>query len=518
MSLLLRRIPLVFHVATASKSSQAQSLIRIYESAREACAKFSPAPRVDPRAVFVNNELDLGRIDVYGFDYDYTLAVYTRDINELIYKLALRRLISQFKYPSGLLELPYDREFAIRGLHFDVQSSCLLKVDAFSQIQAGAVYRGRRKLSVAEVKNLFPGLCLPDLEARQMPQLVDLFSLPWAGLLSTVVHYCDAHNIVYDPKCLYDDSAECVQQVHISGELYQKVGENLESYIHPNEGLKEYLELLNSAGKELFVVTNSPYKFINVGMTYMLGPEWRKYFEYIVVSAKKPTFFHGREPFRLYDPEADVIRFEKVNRLEEGSVYCRGNIDELSSRAGFKGKGVLYFGDHIYTDLADPILRLGWRTAAVVPELAREIRTQNNDAYRRSIQWLEVLTTIIEEYQANAQDDPDSAELMEDWRKERADLRDYVKSLFNPQFGSLFRTFHNMTHFSRRLNRLSDVYTSRVPNMLKYSLNHCFFPRRNALPHENLHSVPVNADHMVDIVKQKEQIRHDTPPAASVPA
>ncbi|PIO69771.1 5' nucleotidase family protein [Teladorsagia circumcincta] len=122
--------------------------------------------------------------------------------------------------------------------------------------------------------------------------------------------------------------------------------------------------------------------FRNVGMSYMLGEDWRKYFKYIVVLAKKPTFFKGREPFRIYDPDLDMMRFEKVHRLEEGQIYSGGNIDELSARAGFKDKGVLYFGDHIYTDLADPILRLGWRTAAIVPELAREIRVQNGESYQ----------------------------------------------------------------------------------------------------------------------------------------
>ncbi|KIH59941.1 hypothetical protein ANCDUO_09817 [Ancylostoma duodenale] len=145
-------------------------------------------------------------------------------------------------YPAGLLDLPYDLTFAIRGLHFDVQSSCLLKVDAYSQIQTGAVYRGRRQLSDEEVKELFPGLCLPNMEGRQMPQLIDLFSLPWAGLLSTVVHYCDTNKIVFDPKSLFNDLAECVKQVHITGEMYRKVSENLKEYVHPNEGLKDYLE------------------------------------------------------------------------------------------------------------------------------------------------------------------------------------------------------------------------------------------------------------------------------------
>ena len=43
----------------------------------------------------------------------------------------------KFQYPRSLLDEKYDNEFAIRGLHFDVQTSCLLKVDAFSQIQGG---------------------------------------------------------------------------------------------------------------------------------------------------------------------------------------------------------------------------------------------------------------------------------------------------------------------------------------------------------------------------------------------
>ncbi|VDP02263.1 unnamed protein product [Heligmosomoides polygyrus] len=346
-----------------------------------------------------------------------------------------------------------------------------------------------------------------------MPQLIDLFSLPWAGLLSTVVHYCDLHNIVFDPKCLYDDLAECVKQVHVTGEMYQKVTDDLENYVHPNEGLNKYLEMLHSSGKELFVVTNSPFKFIDAGMTYMLGSDWRRYFKYIVVSAKKPTFFHGREPFRIYDPTQDVVRFEKVGRLEEGQIYSGGNIDDLSNRAGLKDKGVLYFGDHIYTDLADPILRLGWRTAAVVPELAREIRIQNDDSYRNTIQWLEMLTAIIEMMQPGSIEDSECAKLIDQWRTERSHFRDNAKALFNPQFGSLFRTYHNMTHFSRRLNRLSDVYTSRVPNMLKYDLNHCFFPRRNALPHENLHSVPINSDCILDLLKQNERLHRNSTPA-----
>jgi hypothetical protein len=59
-----------------------------------------------------------------------------------------------------------------------------------------------------------------------------------------------------------------------------------------------------------------------------------------------------------------------------------------------------------------------------------------------------------------------------------------TKHVFNEQFGSLFRTYHNPTYFSRRLFRFADVYTSNVTNFLRFSPKHTFYARRGALPHE----------------------------------
>lgn len=36
---------------------------------------------------------------------------------------------------------------------------------------------------------------------------------------------------------------------------------------------------------------------------------------------------------------------------------------------GWKGRSVLYFGDHPYTDLADASLVHGWKTGAIIKEL-----------------------------------------------------------------------------------------------------------------------------------------------------
>jgi hypothetical protein len=63
-------------------------------------------------------------------------------------------------------------------------------------------------------------------------------------------------------------------------------------------------------------------------------------------------------------------------------------------------------------------------------------------------------------------------------------FRQKIKCVFNKQFGSVFRTYHNPTYFSRRLFRFADIYMSCLTNLLNYSVNHTFYPRRGVMPHE----------------------------------
>ncbi len=47
--------------------------------------------------MYANNELDLQEIDVYGFDYDYTLATYKPILHYLIYNLGRDKLVRDQK-------------------------------------------------------------------------------------------------------------------------------------------------------------------------------------------------------------------------------------------------------------------------------------------------------------------------------------------------------------------------------------------------------------------------------------
>ncbi|ORZ08873.1 hypothetical protein BCR42DRAFT_123898 [Absidia repens] len=55
-----------------------------------------------PEDIFVNNELDLGQVQVYGFDYDYTLANYRHELSHAIYDTLKDILVDMLRYPRQI--------------------------------------------------------------------------------------------------------------------------------------------------------------------------------------------------------------------------------------------------------------------------------------------------------------------------------------------------------------------------------------------------------------------------------
>jgi hypothetical protein len=75
--------------------------------------------------IYANTYVDLGKINVIGFDFDYTLVTYTEQLLELIYDMALRRLVEGRQYPAEMLRsdrLKFDPLFSIRGLAVDLKT------------------------------------------------------------------------------------------------------------------------------------------------------------------------------------------------------------------------------------------------------------------------------------------------------------------------------------------------------------------------------------------------------------
>lgn len=52
---------------------------------------------LNPSTIYANNEVDLDEVDIYGFDYDYTLALYSNTLDTMIYNTARDFLVKHYK-------------------------------------------------------------------------------------------------------------------------------------------------------------------------------------------------------------------------------------------------------------------------------------------------------------------------------------------------------------------------------------------------------------------------------------
>ncbi|XP_037539653.1 5'-nucleotidase domain-containing protein 3-like, partial [Nematolebias whitei] len=317
---------------------------------------------VDPDTIFANNEMSLRDIEIYGFDYDYTLAFYSSHLHTLIFNIARDILISKHRYPEGLQKYEYIPDFAVRGLHYDVQKALLMKIDAFHYIQLGTVYRGLHPVPDEEVIAMYEGSHVPleimsdfygkSIHGHTMKQFMDIFSLPEMTLLSCVNDFFMSHNIDYEPVHLYKDVKEAIRDVHVKGIMYRAVEADMEKYICYGEQSQAVLKKLSAHGKKMFLITNSPFDFVDRGMSYIVGKNWRDLFDAVIVQADKPSFFNDRrKPFRRVTDKGALL-WDRIHRLEKGQIYKQGNLYEFLRLTGWRGSKVLYFGDHIYSDLA----------------------------------------------------------------------------------------------------------------------------------------------------------------------
>ncbi|CAI9562188.1 unnamed protein product [Staurois parvus] len=288
-------------------------------------------------------------------------------------------------------------------------------------------------------------------------QYMDIFSLPEMTLLALANDFFISNDIDYDPVHLYKDVTDAIRDVHVKGFMYKWIMSDLEKYILRGDETHAVLHRLASQGKKLFLITNSPFSFVDKGMKYMVGKDWRDFFDVVIVQADKPNFFNDCiKPFRRVAGNGD-LKWDRISKLEKGQVYKQGNLFDFLRLTGWRGSKVLYFGDHLYSDLADLMLRHGWRTAAIVPELETETKIVNTEQYSQSLTWMQALTGLLERMQNFR--DPESQQILQDWMRERQELRAVTKNLFNPQFGSIFRTCHNPTYFSPAASAVSLIST-----------------------------------------------------------
>src|ERR1700753_1299465 len=104
--------------------------------------------------VYVNRNLRLDKIEMLGFDMDYTLALYNQArIEELSMRATLEKLVTAKGYPEEIRSLAYDPMLAVRGLVVDRVNGNIFKPDRYGF--PGRARHGLKNLDRTLVADLY---------------------------------------------------------------------------------------------------------------------------------------------------------------------------------------------------------------------------------------------------------------------------------------------------------------------------------------------------------------------------
>uniref|UniRef100_A0A8B9RNM8 5'-nucleotidase, cytosolic II, like 1 n=1 Tax=Astyanax mexicanus TaxID=7994 RepID=A0A8B9RNM8_ASTMX len=414
----------------------------------------------------------LANIKCYGFDMDYTLAIYkSPEYEGLCFELLRDRLVS-VGYPHELLRYSYDPNFPTRGLVYDSSYGNLLKVDSHGNILVCA--HGFIYLTGAEILHYYPTRFIQRDDTERFYILNTLFNLSETYLYACLVDFftgCSRYK-----NC---------QQGFKHGDLFMSYKSMFQdvrdamNYLH--DTVKYVLYILDSLNRiknvaKVFLATNSDYNYTEGIMKYLLesppgskNPKklWRSYFDLVVVDTRKPLFFAEGTVLRQVDTNTGKLRIGTyTGDLQHGTVYSGGSSDLVCDLLDVRGKEILYVGDHIFGDILKSKKRQGWKTFLVVPELAKELQvwTEKNGMFQE----LRQLDVYLSEL--------------------------HNMDLCYGKMGSLLRYGCTKTLFASQLLRYADLYAASCLNLINYPLTYLFSASSVLMPHESAVSPHLSQD------------------------
>lgn len=482
------------------------------------------------RRIFTNRDLNLDRIPLVGFDMDYTLAIYRQDaIEALSLTCTIQKLVAR-GYPEALRRTDADPRFAIRGLMVDKRLGNVMKMDRHGYV--GRAYHGRRLMTSDERKEVYRFQRLGQERERFAP--VDtLFELPEVTLFAQIVELIDEHPEWWPGSSppgypeAWQDVRECIDESHRDGSIKDLVREDPSRYIERDPDLPETLHKFRSAGKRLFVLTNSFFPYTDAVMRYLLGnaspsyADWTAYFDWVVVGSGKPGFFSEGRPFQELSRTGERVGSPRHD-VQRGKFYQGGNQAGLQRSFAVHPDEVLYVGDHIYGDIVRSKKSSGWRTALVVQELQHELSVRHDrkitleeiealytlrariaaevSAQRHLSRVLARLTAeqiverdglshdeaqaLLEQTRASVRRDVERLRAHEDETRQTLERRSReVDEAFNPYWGSSFAERHDTSRFGSQVEYYACIYTSRVSNFRYVSPSKYFLSPHGSLPH-----------------------------------
>ncbi|KAK0053983.1 cytosolic purine 5-nucleotidase [Biomphalaria pfeifferi] len=459
--------------------------------------------REPSKRVFVNRSLMLEKVRFFGFDMDYTLAMYKSPEYETLGFNHLKQRLVNMGYPEAIIDFEYDPSFPIRGLWFDTYCGTLLKVDGFGNILV--CLKGFQFLRSADIRVLYPTMFV-QMDETRFRIFNTLYELPLIYILACLIDYFNnnteynqtrlgvrAGDVTMTYESIYNDVNAAMEYVHAGdGPLKADTVKNVNKYIVQDERLPVLLSRLRENGKKVFLATNSDYKYTNKVMNYLFdtgsNPDkkcWTSFFDFIVVDAKKPLFFLQGTLLREVNKTTGGLHLGTfTGKIKQNAIYSGGSVEVFNELMGANESlsEVLYVGDHIFGDILKSKKALGWRTFLVVPEMVQELGvwTEKSYLFSKLSEYDYEIAEVYRNLDSSHTGKPDISQIQADIRAVTHEMDQAYGTL-----GSVFRSGSRQTFFATQVMRYADLYAASFMNMLYYPFTYCFRAPPMHMPHES---------------------------------
>lgn len=150
-------------------------------------------------------------------------------------------------------------------------------------------------------------------------QFMDI-SLPEVALLSGMVDHFLDHGLEFNQTHLRKDVTDAIRNMHMKGLMYQWMEQGMEKHILREDETFAVLSHLVDHGKQQFLITNSPFSFVDSGTRHTVGPDWRQHFNVVIFQADNPSFFPDPyKSFRKLDEKVS-LQWGHITRLARGKI------------------------------------------------------------------------------------------------------------------------------------------------------------------------------------------------------
>lgn len=449
--------------------------------------------------VFVNRTLNMKKIKMIGFDMDYTLVSYDSKVFEqLVYELAVDRLVSQFSYPQRLKELSFDFDRAIVGLVIDLTNGYLLQLSRYSKVKAS--YYGLEPVPFRTQSRIYQNKAI-DLRDPSFTSLDTSFAISTGVLFSQLVELKKQGEELPGFRQLLSDITSAMDQIHQDGSLKSIIKNDFDTYVIKDPKVARLLERYKDYQKQLMIITNSDYSYTKALLDYAITPylehhsSWQEVFDYVITLADKPRFFERRNRFLKVDPDSGLMQNHE-RPLEKG-IYQGGDSHKLQQDLELNGSDILYIGDHIYGDVVSIKKSCNWRTALVLSDLDREMDgiRASYSLQRRIDELMEEKESLeselnrldIERYTTKSSRYSAMEPLLNRIDQINSEipslLREYL-TYFNPYWGEVLRAGSEESRYADQLERYACIYMTKVSDLYDFSPKTYFRPIKRILPHE----------------------------------